>query len=113
MVPGFCSTVEALAPGASGRSKAPPAAVAVCGAWPLLTQVTVSPARAVKVAGVKPASVTITVCLPGLPGAAATAAGTVPAATGGAGGPATGGGTLPEADGTMTVPFIPPWNVQL
>src|SRR6185436_11210679 len=115
MVPGFCSTVETLAPGSIARSKPPP--VAVCGARPLLTQVTVSPARAFKLAGLKPVSLTRTVCLPGLPGAAGladTAAGTGTAAGGATGAPAaTGGGALPAASCTMTVPFIPPWSVQV
>src|SRR6185312_8592825 len=104
MVPGFCSTVETLAPGSIARSKPPP--VAVCGARPLLTQVTVSPARAFKLAGLKPVSLTRTVCLPGLPGAAGTAGGTCAAAGCAADAPAaTGGGatTTPASAAPTTI----------
>src|SRR3954451_22185864 len=116
MVPCFCRTVETLLPGSIiSRLNSPVAAVAVCGIAPVLTQVTVSPARALRVAGLKPASVTVTVCLPGFPGAAAWFGGTgagpappaPPAAAPVGGGGSAGGGALPSAGWTMIVPLIP------
>src|SRR6185503_9391934 len=106
MVPGFCSTVETLAPGSIARSNPPP--VAVCGARPWLTQVTVSPAPALRLAGLKPVSLTMTVCLPGLPGAAATAAGTCAPAGCTAGAPAATGGGATTTPGSAAPTTIEP-----